>query len=122
VFDKSIVRYTREKLLSLRPSASEGGELPAKLKHLEGVSVISDKTNDPGKTKTTHSSALLFWFAAWRACNLCGMQYGWMSRLWFVCVRVYVRVYVRICCARCAEIGACFWSSPIGSCEWHKRN
>ena len=49
VFDKSIVRYTREKLLSLRPSASGDGDLPAKLKHLEGVSVISDKTNDPGK-------------------------------------------------------------------------
>ena len=49
VFDKSVVRYTREKLLSLRPSTSGDGDLPAKLKHLEGVSVISDKTNDPGK-------------------------------------------------------------------------
>jgi hypothetical protein len=49
-WDKSIVRYTREKLLSLRPSASGGGgELPAKLQHLEGVSVINDKASDPGK-------------------------------------------------------------------------
>ena len=60
VFDKSVVRYTREKLLSLRPSTSGDGELPAKLKHLEGVSVISDKTNDPGKRPRPWPFILLF--------------------------------------------------------------
>ena len=50
-WDKSIVRFTREKLLSLRPGGAGGGELPAKLKHMEGVSVITEAANDPGKTR-----------------------------------------------------------------------
>jgi len=47
--DKTVIRYTREKLLSLRPPVNASTELilPDKLKHLEGVSVISDKANDP---------------------------------------------------------------------------
>ena len=44
-----VIRFTREKLLSLRPTGDEG--LPDVLKHLEGSVVISSEPQDPGMLK-----------------------------------------------------------------------
>lgn len=48
---EKVIRYTREKLLSLRPRPveKEGGELPEILRHLEGSVVVSHVAQDPGK-------------------------------------------------------------------------
>lgn len=47
--DEKVIRYTREKLLSLRPRPSGGDELPEILRHLEGSVVVSVKAQDPGE-------------------------------------------------------------------------
>ena len=44
-----VIRYTREKLLSLRPVPKEDEGPPAILKHLEGSVVISKAPQDPGE-------------------------------------------------------------------------
>ena len=48
--DSKVIRYTREKLLSMRPppKSSEEGP-PADLKHMEGTVVLSKVPQDPGK-------------------------------------------------------------------------
>lgn len=48
VEDKSVVRYTREKLLSLRP-ARPSNELPGLLEHMNGASVVTLEALDPGR-------------------------------------------------------------------------
>eukprot|EP00804_Cyclotella_cryptica_P024270 CCRYP_012549-RC/>CCRYP_012549-RC protein AED:0.08 eAED:0.08 QI:405/1/1/1/0.5/0.28/7/635/1156 len=47
--NEKVLRYTREKLLSLRPrrGEGEGGELPEVLRHLEGSVVVSRVAQDP---------------------------------------------------------------------------
>ena len=44
---KKIIRFTREKLLSLRPRPK--GFIPSALKHLEGNLILSDEPQDPGR-------------------------------------------------------------------------
>ena len=50
--EKNIVRYTRERLLSMRPRPSDGEEalenLPSSLLDLEGTSLFSKEPLDPG--------------------------------------------------------------------------
>ncbi len=43
-----IIRFTREKLLSLRPRPTGNGGLPDVLEHLEGSVVITNEPQDPG--------------------------------------------------------------------------
>jgi len=43
--DKKIIRFTRERLLSMRPQPSSS--LPAALQHLEGTSILSKEPQDP---------------------------------------------------------------------------
>lgn len=45
-----VIRFTREKLLSLRPRPTGDKGLPDVLKHLEGSLVISNEPQDPGKS------------------------------------------------------------------------
>lgn len=44
-----VIRYTREKLLSLRPVPKESDGLPGGLRHLEGSVVVSKAPQDPGE-------------------------------------------------------------------------
>lgn len=46
---EKVIRYTREKLLSLRPRPKEGEELPDCLKGMEGSVVVSLVAQDPGE-------------------------------------------------------------------------
>lgn len=46
---EKVIRYTREKLLSLRPRPKDGEGLPDCLKELEGSVVVSLLAQDPGK-------------------------------------------------------------------------
>lgn len=46
---KSSIRYTREKLLALRPDPTDSDGSPAVLKHMDGSSLLSDEAQDPGK-------------------------------------------------------------------------
>ena len=47
--DPKVIRYTREKLLSMRPPSQYGDQsLPANLHHLEGSAVVSKVPQDPG--------------------------------------------------------------------------
>lgn len=46
--DPSVVRYTREKLLSMRPPSNQGSQtLPPNLVHLEGSTILSKAPQDP---------------------------------------------------------------------------
>ena len=48
--DPKVIRYTREKLLSMRAVPTNAQtEMPAELKMLEGAAVISNAPQDPGK-------------------------------------------------------------------------
>lgn len=45
-----VIRFTREKLLSMRvPPKADAESPPARLKHLEGTPIISSEPQDPGK-------------------------------------------------------------------------
>lgn len=46
---EKVIRYTREKLLSLRPRPSDGEGLPDCLKGMEGSVIVSSKPLDPGE-------------------------------------------------------------------------
>jgi hypothetical protein len=47
--EAKVIRFTREKLLSMRPPSNAGDPgLPAALQHLEGAVVISETAQDPG--------------------------------------------------------------------------
>jgi len=45
--DKPVTRYTREKLLAMRPASASS--IPDDLKHLEGIVILADQAQDPGK-------------------------------------------------------------------------
>jgi hypothetical protein len=50
--DPKVIRYTREKLLSMRPPSHLGDQgLPSSLSHLEGSNIISKTSQDPGEFK-----------------------------------------------------------------------
>lgn len=46
---EKVIRYTREKLLSLRPRPAEGEGLPDCLRGMEGSVVVSLVAQDPGE-------------------------------------------------------------------------
>ena len=47
--DSKVIRYTREKLLSMRAPPIAGEEPPESLKHMEGTVILSKTPQDPGK-------------------------------------------------------------------------
>jgi hypothetical protein len=47
--DSKVIRYTREKLLSMRAPPIAGEEPPELLKHMEGAVILSKTPQDPGK-------------------------------------------------------------------------
>jgi hypothetical protein len=47
--DSKVIRYTREKLLSMRAPPIAGEEPPELLKHMEGTVILSKTPQDPGK-------------------------------------------------------------------------
>jgi hypothetical protein len=50
--DPKVIRYTREKLLSMRSPSHLGDQgLPSSLSHLEGSNIISKTSQDPGELK-----------------------------------------------------------------------
>lgn len=58
--DPKVIRYTREKLLSMRPPSQFGDQsLPANLIHLEGSAVLSKVPQDPGVYSCNYSFSLL---------------------------------------------------------------
>lgn len=47
--DPKVIRYTREKLLSMRPPSHLGDQgLPSSLSHLDGSNIVSKAAQDPG--------------------------------------------------------------------------
>ena len=49
VDDKQVIRYTRERLLSMRPRVDSEAVRPDVLKVLDGIGVLSDAPLDPGE-------------------------------------------------------------------------
>jgi hypothetical protein len=54
-----VIRFTRERLLSLRPQPDTSGELPTALKDFEGSAVVSQTPQDPGKSSFVEFQLLL---------------------------------------------------------------
>lgn len=59
--DPKVIRYTREKLLSMRPPSNQGPQtLPPNLTHLEGSTILSKTIQDPGKSNQRRVSLYIF--------------------------------------------------------------
>ena len=54
--EAKVIRFTREKLLSMRPPSNATSGLPPVLKHLEGNAVLSEAAQDPGTCPYTFLS------------------------------------------------------------------
>lgn len=64
-----IIRFTREKLLSLRPRPTGNVGLPDVLKHLEGSVVITNEPQDPGMCEIELSVSLFYMFVYVNKCE-----------------------------------------------------
>ena len=72
--NEKVIRYTREKLLSLRPRPKEGEGLPDCLKGMEGSVVVSTVAQDPGEFCCC--LFLLFWSCCHEGCKCCRQSTG----------------------------------------------
>jgi hypothetical protein len=57
--DPKVIRFTREKLLSMRPRSTGDEEIPDELKLLEGAVIISTTPQDPGESELSCVSLLV---------------------------------------------------------------